>query len=319
MRYFLLTSTCIVALAAPVAAETTISTTVPGPVRTSTVKAGAADDILINTTGVVNGTAAGGVIIDSNHKLNNQGTIQVGNANNVAAVDIATGVTSGITLSGKIIADESYTPTDTDNDGDLDGPFATGTGRFGIRTNGAMTGNILITSTGSITVEGNNSAAIQLGGPLTGNFSTDGKIEVLGNNSVGVQLSGVSGNARLGGTIAVRGENSVAVRSTGDVGGAMVLQGAIVATGYRLTTKPADASKLDADDLLQGGPAVSIEGNVAKGIIVAVPPKDQSTTDTDEDDDGIEDSKEGSGSITSYGSAAALRIGSAGAITIGAT
>ena len=33
-------------------------------------------------------------------------------------------------------------------------------------------------------------------------------------------------------------------------------------------------------------PAVSIEGNVAKGIILAVPPKDQSTTDTDEDDDG---------------------------------
>ena len=69
----------------------------------------------------------------------------------------------------------------------------------------------------------------------------------------------------------------------------MVLQGKIVATGYRFTTPPADPSKLDADDLLQGGPAVSIEGNVAKGIILAVPPKDSSTTDNDEDDDGIED------------------------------
>ena len=56
------------------------------------------DDILINSTGVVNGTAAGGVIIDSNHKLNNQGTIQIGNVSNVAAVDVAAGVTSGITL-----------------------------------------------------------------------------------------------------------------------------------------------------------------------------------------------------------------------------
>jgi hypothetical protein len=46
---------------------------------------------------------------------------------------------SGITLSGKIIVDESFTPTDTDNDGDLDGAFATGSNRFGIRTNGAMT------------------------------------------------------------------------------------------------------------------------------------------------------------------------------------
>ena len=49
------------------------------------------------------------------------------------------------------------------------------------------------------------------------------------------------------------------------------------------------------------------------------PPKDNSTTDNDEDDDGIEDAKEGSGSIASYGSAAALRIGSASAISIGAT
>ena len=71
--------------------------------------------------------------------------------------------------------------------------------------------------------------------------------------------------------------------------------------------------------MLQGGPAVSIEGDVAKGIIIAVPPKDSSTTDNDEDDDGIEDSKEGSASIASYGSAAALRIGSASAINIGAT
>ena len=99
----------------------------------------------------------------------------------------------------------------------------------------------------------------------------------------------------------------------------MVLQGAIAATGYRFTTPPSDPSKLDADDLLQGGPAVSIEGNVAKGIILAVPPKDNSTTDNDEDDDGIEDAKEGAASIISYGSAAALRIGSAGAIAIGAT
>ncbi|HEU4957658.1 MAG TPA: hypothetical protein VFT40_08540, partial [Sphingomicrobium sp.] len=88
MRYFLLTSTCLVALAAPLAAETTISNTVTGPIRTSNVKAGTPDDILINSNGVVNGTAGGGVVIDSNHKLNNQGTIQIGNVSNVAAVDV---------------------------------------------------------------------------------------------------------------------------------------------------------------------------------------------------------------------------------------
>ncbi|HEY0629399.1 MAG TPA: autotransporter domain-containing protein [Sphingomicrobium sp.] len=320
MRHYLLASTCLVALAVPAAAETTISTTVNGPVRTSTVKTGGLpDDILINSTGIVNGTAGGGVIIDSNHKLNNQGAIQIGGINNVAGVDVVAGVSSGITLSGKITVDESFTPTDADNDGDLDGPFATGSNRFGIRTNGAMTGNILIGSTGAITVEGNDSFGIRLGGPLTGSFSTDGKINVLGSNTVGTQLADVSGNVRLAGEITAQGQNAIAVRSTGNVGGAMTLQGKIAASGYRYTTAPTDPSKLDADDLLQGGPAVSIEGSVAKGIIVAVPPKDNSTTDNDEDDDGIEDSKEGAGQILSYGSAAALRIGSAGAITVGAT
>ena len=320
MRHCLLASTCLIALATPAAAETTISTTVTGPVRTSTVKTGGLpDDILISSTGTVNGTATGGVIIDSNHKLNNQGTIQIGNLNNVAGVDVVAGVTSGITLGGKIIVDEPYTPTDADNDGDLDGPFATGTGRFGIRTQGAMIGDILISKGATITVEGNNSAGIHLGGPLTGNFTHNGATSVLGNNSTGVNLAGVSGNVRLAGTIAVRGQDSVAVRSTGDVGGAMVIQGTISSTGYRFTTPPADRSKLDADDLLQGGPAISIEGNVAKGIILAVPPKDNSTTDNDEDDDGIVDADEGTAAVVSYGSAAALRIGSAGAIAIGAT
>ena len=320
MRQFLLASTCILAMAAPAAAETTISTTVTGPVRTSTVKTGGLpDDILINSSGVVNGNASGGVIIDSNHKLNNAGTIQIGSVNNVAGVDVQAGVTSGITHSGKIIVDEAYTPTDADNDGDLDGPFATGTGRFGIRTNGAMTGDILITSTGTIAVEGNNSAGIYLGGPLTGNFRHDGKTTIIGNNTIGVRLSDVSGNVRLAGDITAQGQGAIAVQSTGNVGGALVLQGKIAATGYRFTAAPSDPSKLDADDLLQGGPAVSIEGNVAKGIILAVPPKDSSTTDNDEDDDGIEDAKEGSAAISSFGSAAALRIGSAGAITIGAS
>ncbi|HEY0715446.1 MAG TPA: autotransporter domain-containing protein, partial [Polyangia bacterium] len=186
-------------------------------------------------------------------------------------------------------------------------------------TNGAITGNILIGSTGTITVEGNNSAGIYLGGPLTGSFTHDGKTTVLGNNTIGIRTSDISGNVRLAGEISAQGQGAIAVQSTGNVSGAMVLQGKIAATGYRDTTPPAEPSKLDADDLLQGGPAVSIEGNVAKGIIVAVPPKDNSTTDNDEDDDGIEDAKEGTGAILSFGSAAALRIGSAGNIAIGAS
>ena len=41
-----------------------------------------------------------------------------------------------------------------------------------------------------------------------------------------------------------------------------------------------------------------IEGNVTGGIILAIPPKDNSTTNNDEDGDGIEDAKEGSAQVS---------------------
>lgn len=317
MRHLLLASSCLVAVTAPLHAETKIETTTTGPVRTSTIKAGTPDDILITSAGTVSSTGNRAVTIDSNHRLINQGKILIGGVLNAIGVDVAAGVTGGITNSGSIIIDESYTPTDADNDGDLDGSFALGSGRVGIRTNGAFIGNIV--NSGTITVEGNDSFGILLGGPLTGNFVHDGTTSIVGNGSTAISMVDVTGNVRLAGTITAKGQGAIAVRSAGDVTGAMVLQGNITATGYRSITAPADTTKLDADDLLQGGPAVSIEGDVTKGIIVAVPPKDQSTTNTDEDNDGIEDSKEGSANITSYGSAAALRIGSASAISIGAT
>lgn len=317
MRHLLLASTGLVALAAPLHAETKIETAVTGPVRTSTVKAGTPDDILITSAGTVSSTGTNAVIIDSNHKLTNQGKILIGGVSGAVGVDVAAGVTSGINNSGSIIIDEAYTPTDADNDGDIDGPFATGSNRVGIRTNGAFIGNIA--NSGTITVEGNNSFGIQLGGPLTGNFVHDGTTGILGNGSTAISLSDVTGNVRLAGNITAQGQGAIGVVSAGDVTGAMVIQGKVAATGYRYTTPPTDPTKLDADDLLQGGPAISIEGDVSKGIILATPPKDQSTTDNDEDDDGIEDSKEGTANVISYGSAAALRIGSASAINIGAT
>ena len=52
-----------------------------------------------------------------------------------------------------------------------------------------------------------------------------------------------------------------------------------------------------------------IEGSVSGGIVLAIPPKDNSTTDPDEDDDGIEDAKEGAAIVTSYGCCSARPIG----------
>lgn len=60
-----------------------------------------------------------------------------------------------------------------------------------------------------------------------------------------------------------------------------------------------------------------ITGNVGKGILLDRPPADNSTTDTDEDKDGVADASEGTATIASYGVAPAIEIGGATATTIG--
>lgn len=299
--------------AVPANAETVISTAVTTPQSTS-----ASGDIRITSAGSVKPTAGIGVTLNTNNYVRNEGTIQITGANNSAGIVANAGVTGEITSSGSITIDESYTPTDSDNDGDLDGLFAQGSGRFGIHALGAFTGNI--TSSGPITIEGNQSGGIVLDGPLTGNLANSGNINVLGNDSYGIKAGNVSGNVTIPkGTITVQGGNSVGVALNGDIGGALVIQGTVQTTGYRYTTVPADASKLDADDLLQGGSAVVIGGNVAGGILFDRRPADNSTTDDDEDDDGVPDAQESTATIITLGSAPAVQVGSATeATTIGA-
>ncbi|MDO9369124.1 MAG: autotransporter domain-containing protein [Sphingopyxis sp.] len=321
MRKILLASTSLAAMmAAPAAAETVIGNALTAPIRTSTVKGGTApDDTRLAASGTIKPTTSGPAItIDSNNKVVIEGAIEFSNVNDATGIFANGGVTSDINIAtgGKITVGETYAPTDIDNDGDLDGPFAVGSNRVGIATGGAFTGNIA--NGGTITVRGNDSAGIRLGGPLTGNFTNNGTVAVLGDRAVGIALQDVTGNVRLAGEISGTGVDAMAARLSGNITGALVVQGNLTATGYRTVTPPADPSKLDADDLLIGGPALSIEGNVTGGIVLAIPPKDNSTTDNDEDKDGIEDSKEGVASVRSFGSAAAIRIGSATqAVTIG--
>jgi hypothetical protein len=315
MHRHLLASTAALALTAPAAAEN-ITTPVTQPVQTSTVRSGAPDTITITSTGSVKPAGGTAVTMDSNHAVTNQGAIGIANANGATGILANAGTAGDIVNSGTIAIDEPYAPTDTDNDGDLDGPFALGGNRFGIRTAGGHTGAIV--NSGTISVEGDDSAAIRLEGPLAGAFTHDGTSSVVGDRVTGVQAQAVAGNVRLAGTVSARGENAIGARFTGDVTGAMVVQGAINSSGYRYTTPPTNAPKLDADDLLQGGSALMIEGSVTGGVVLAVPPPDASTTDADEDDDGIEDAKEGSAAVASFGAAPAMMIGATDrAITIG--
>jgi hypothetical protein len=318
----LLAATCLtplsfVLLPAHAGAETVISNAVTTGVLTSTGN----DDIRISSTGSVKPASGAAVTIDSNDSVKNEGAIQITGANDATGIVANPGLTGNITNTGTITIDESFTPTDSDSDGDLDGTFAQGTNRFGIHvlSCGIFTGNIA--NSGTITVEGNSSAGIAIDSTLAGNISvTGGTISVLGDNSVGLRAAAVNGSVALtNGTISAQGSGATGVQLAGDISGALVIQNTVNSTGYRYLSPPADTSKLDADDLLQGGSAVVIGGNVVGGVVFDAKPADASTTDTDEDDDGIPDADEGTASINSFGAAPAVQIGtSAQAVTIGA-
>ncbi len=238
-----------------------------------------------------------------------------------------------MTNNAAISLTEDYTPTDDDKDstgkatpdGDLDGPFAKGTNRFGIRLvgPGVFTGDITQSSTGSITIEGNNSAGISLESGLVGNLTTGGTISVVGDNSYGVHVAGpVTGKVSINGGTTVTGLNATGVAIDGAVSGAFVVQGGVTTTGYRYTTRPSTKELraiLDADDLLQGGPAVRVAANVGGGVLLDAPPLDLDKDKTDEDGDGVADASEGTAALVTYGGAPALLIGSdTQSVTIGA-
>lgn len=302
-------------------AETKISTATTTPVRTSTVAAGQPDHLLIESAGSLSPTAAGAAVtVDSSHAVTNNGTISFNGVSGATGILIQPGHFMAVTNNNVISLLEDYTTTDADGDGDLDGPFAQGSGRFGIRAvaGGGSPTNGNISNTGAISIEGADSGAISIENRLNGSLRQSGTITVLGDRSVGVRADGVSGDVRILGPISVQGESSVGVQ-LGPIDGALVLQSAISATGYRSADRLADAAraKLDADDLKQGGSAVLITGSVGRGVLLDRPPLDNSTTDTDEDDDGVADASESTAAIAAYGRAPAIDIGGSTPIALG--
>ncbi|MDP3406602.1 MAG: autotransporter outer membrane beta-barrel domain-containing protein [Brevundimonas sp.] len=323
MRRLLATAVALAPLMAVTGAhaEVVISNARTTPIVTSTATGTARDDIRLASGGSIAVNTGAAITVDSNNSvdLDSGSTIGLSNsANGSTGILVGPGATTGnITIGGQItVTDSIDTYPDTDNDGDLDGPFAVGSDRFGLRLTGGtpLTGNILVESTGVILAEGANSRAISIERALTGNVTTFGTLRAIGDNAVAFASTGnVSGSVNLGGPITAQGLNAGAVDIQGDIGGRLTLQGEIASTGYRYTSRPTDAAiaRLDADDLLQGRSAVVVAGNVGGGVVLDIRPADNSATSTDEDNDGIPDASEGNLAINAYGSAPALTVGSA--------
>ena len=280
-------------------ADTTISDKRTAPVATGTINSGAADNIIIASGGSVvipsTGSAGPVVTVNTNNTLVNKGEILSQDVTGSIGVQINGGTTTSFTNSGQITINDSFDQSasahDTDHDGDLDGDFATGSDRYGVRITGAgtVTGTFLTVAGSSITVEGNNSFGVSVESAFTGSFTNYGSISVLGNNIYGVRMTGaITGNVLMGGSISSVGQNAVGVAVDTNVTGALLFQGGIATTGYRYATRPTLATAravLDADDLLQGGPAIRVTGNVTGGINLATAP----AADTDNDNDGWAD------------------------------
>jgi hypothetical protein len=330
MRILLATAVAIAPLLAATGAmaEVVISTSRTTPITTSNPGGAGPDSIRIGNNGVVSVTSGTAVTVDTSHNFTLEGTGGIAMANtadNSIGVQVNPGLTSTLNITSTITLTDSITEyPDSDNDGDIDGPWATGTGRYGIRyaAGAPVTGDLLMGAGGIIRVEGNDSYGVSIESGLNGKVLNQGVINVFGNNTIGFRTTGpITGTVTMTGAITARGENATAVSIGGDVDGRLTFQGDISSSGYRYTARGNDAfeGRLDAEDKLQGGSTVIIAGDIGGGVVFDRPPTDADPANADEDADGLPDGTEPTALITSYGEAAAVVVGSdARSITLGA-
>jgi hypothetical protein len=289
-------------------AQTTVTTDTTTPLATSH-----AGDVTVNAGASIKPASGVAVTVDSNNNVSNSGTISFHNVDNVTGVLVQGGVATTINNAASIVADEDSAAT-TDSNGIVHGPWAKGTNRFGLRLvgPGGITGSVTNAATGVISVTGTQSTALSIETSLFGNLTSAGAITATGDSSYGLHAtSPITGSVTLAGTITASGKDAQGV-SLSDVGGPLNITSTITATGYRYTTRSTSTDflkLLTADDLLQGGSALTIAGNVGGGIVLDATSTTDATT-------GVVTTT--AASINSFGSAPALVVGGANrSITVG--
>ncbi|HEY7900556.1 MAG TPA: hypothetical protein VIC25_05155, partial [Caulobacteraceae bacterium] len=335
----------LLAVSAPAVAQVTISGSQSTPVTTATANNGQPANVIVS--GNISVTAPGtDLTLDSNNTVSVTGTLGAQNQNNTVGLDIVGGFTGSASNSGAININESYTPpADPNHNGLNTGAFAQGSNRVGILVSLPSAGSPVfvggITNTGAITVQGNNSEGVSIQAPISGDFLSlvvtpattptgsptiaNGSISVTGQNAIGLQITptgGVGGNMRIV-NVSATGPGAQALELNGAVGGFLNISGAVVATGYRTTsrqTNPFLAVNYSQMEMQQGGAAVTLGGNVGAGFIVSATPPILSTTNLDLDADGVPDTLQGNGAVVSFGASPAIQVGAASGanITVGA-
>ncbi len=320
-KHHLLTATAIglalSAFAGMASAATTISTATTSAVSTSTT-----GDLTVDTNGTITLTSGNAITVDSDNTVTMNGKIDMSSsADNSTAILVNGGHTSGLTVGGTIIVTDNYTASDTVNsDAVADGPFAQGTGRYGIHSTGAtpFIGNVNLASGSVLQVEGNQSYGVVFDNNINGTFTSKAAITQQGDDTVGIWLkNGATGNTYLSGSIAGHGQNARGVVLNGTYAGLVNIDGSYSTTGYATTsTSGLTAAQVTAilatpSDMYQSGAAVTLAGTFSQGVRFSTSVTDSDTTNTDEDGNGITDTNQQASSISVFGTAPALLIGSA--------
>jgi len=326
------TAPILLALASGAHATTDISSSTSTPVATATANAGAPDDVDITSGGSIAPTVAGvaAATLNSNNTLTSQGSISFNDLDNVIGIKVEGGYSGLLDNSGSITISESYVAPTNPYTGTAYGNWASGGNRIGILVTGPGSFAGSFFNTGAISVVGNGSYGILMDAPILGDFHSlvvtpaagstaatvaTGSITVTGNNVVGLDVtpnSGIGGNAYIT-TITARGIGAQGAVIDGNVGGTVNISSSINASGYRTVTRPTTpfySTQYTADQLEQGGVAVSVGASIGHGLIISAPPLPLSTTNLDQDNNGVPDLIQGTGDIESDGAAPALQIGS---------
>ncbi|HTK35873.1 MAG TPA: autotransporter outer membrane beta-barrel domain-containing protein [Caulobacteraceae bacterium] len=312
---------CLVAAAAfPAEAQVTVGSQAT-PVATATASNGGPADITVDSSATLQPTtaAAPAVTLNSNNVVTNNGIVTFNNVNGSTGVLVQGGFTGAVTNVGTINNIEDFTPPDNNVDGVVESPLASGNTRYGVRVTGAAPFTGSITNTGSIFVEGNDSAGVSVEAPLVGSIIQAGTVGVTGDRSYGLHTTApITGPVQITGAVSTSGQGSTAVSIGNDVSGAVSVYSAVSSNGFATSSRSITDSVLKtiqgtASEQLLSGPSMVIGGNLGGGLFIGAPPAATATASTaDVDGDGIADGAEGVGALSSFSSSPSLLIGGTG-------
>ncbi|MBO9518736.1 MAG: autotransporter outer membrane beta-barrel domain-containing protein [Porphyrobacter sp.] len=277
-----------------------------------------AGDITITNEAELGVTGSNPITVDSNNSvtIDEDASVEADDSDGRAGISVQAGRTFVVQNDGTIQVLEDFVPADTDANGIADGAIAEASNRYGVRVMPGATSSGTISNSGTIDVEGLSSRGISVESNFVGDIVNTGSIAVQGDYSIGLETASVDGDVTIDGTVAVVGEGTQGAVLGGDISGTLSIQGAI-SKAASFTDDNGNSRYLSRADLRVANPVVSVGGSVAGGILIEAPPYDLNDADTDEDDDGVTDSSEATGSIDSVGESPALLIGGATDVSIG--